>query len=66
MPLTDDLQASDVLAKKEAAVRWCRQASDHGGTYGGKPWTYALIPHDVIAENITLNWLVAQFGLKER
>jgi len=35
-------------------------------TCGGKPWPYALIPHDAIAENITLDWLVAQFGLKER
>jgi hypothetical protein len=25
------------------------------------PWKYLLIPHDVIAENITLEWLAAQF-----
>ena len=25
---------------------------------GGKPWTYVLIPHDAIAENMTLSGLV--------
>ena len=53
---------ADVLAKKDAAVKWCQQASDHAATYGGKPWKYALIPHDAIAENMTLAGLVGQFG----
>ena len=48
-----------VLAKRDAAVRWCTQASDHAATYAGKPWTYVLIPHDVIAENMTLQGLAA-------
>jgi type III restriction enzyme len=43
-----------VLAKKEAAIRWCRNASEHAASYGGKPWRYVLIPHDIIAENMTL------------
>jgi type III restriction enzyme len=46
---------SDVKAKKEAAVWWCQQASDHSCTYDGKPWQYVLIPHDAIAENMTLS-----------
>lgn len=28
----------------------------------GKPWRYVLIPHDEIAESITLEGLAAQFG----
>jgi type III restriction enzyme len=52
----------DVLAKTEAAVQWCRHASDHAATFNGKAWRYALIPHDAIAENITLEWLTEQFG----
>lgn len=31
---------------------------------GGKPWRYALIPHDAIAENMTLKGLVALFQAK--
>ena len=51
-----------VLAKKDSAIRWCANASDHAATYDGKPWRYVLIPHDEIAENITLAGLVARFG----
>ena len=48
-----------VLAKKEAATRWCTNASAHAATYGGKPWRYALIAHDAMADNMTLNGLTA-------
>jgi type III restriction enzyme len=58
----NEMTNPEVLAKKEAAVKWCQQASDHAQTYQGKPWKYLLIPHDVIAENMTLTGLLAQFG----
>ena len=51
-----------VLAKKEAAIKWCRNASDYAGTNGGKPWRYVLIPHNAIAQNMTLDGLAKQFG----
>ena len=51
-----------VLAKKEVAIKWCANASDHASTYGGKPWRYLLIPHDEIAENITLGGLAGRFS----
>ncbi|MDP9362827.1 MAG: DEAD/DEAH box helicase family protein [Chloroflexota bacterium] len=56
-----ELNAPDVLAKRDAAVAWCRQASDHAATYGGKPWSYALIPHDAIAENWSLRDILARW-----
>ena len=52
-----------VLAKKDSAVKWCTNASNHAATYGGKPWRYVLIPHDEIADNITLAGLAARFGV---
>jgi len=52
----------EVLAKREAAERWCIQASDHARGYGGKPWTYVLIPHDAIAENMTLDGLATLYA----
>ncbi len=58
----NQMEDAIVLAKKDAAVKWCEQASAHSATYGGKPWKYALIPHDAIAENMTLAGLVSQFG----
>lgn len=50
-----------VLAKKEAAIKWCRNASDYTATNGGKPWRYVLVPHNAIAVNMTLDGLVWQF-----
>lgn len=44
----------EVLAKKEAAEKWCIAASEYNSTIQGKPWEYKLIPHNTIAENISL------------
>ena len=38
----------------EAAVKWCGNASDHAANYDGKLWKYLLVPHNIIAENMTL------------
>jgi type III restriction enzyme len=57
-----ELEDPIVIAKKEAAVKWCANASDHTASYGGKPWRYVLIPHDEIVENMTLEGLAARFG----
>lgn len=57
----NEIEAADVQAKQEAAVRWCRQASEYAASSRGKPWQYALIPHDVIAENMTLHGLARHF-----
>ena len=56
----NDMDGTEVLAKKDVAVQWCKQASDYAQTYGGKPWKYLLIPHDAIAENMTLAGLAGQ------
>ncbi len=47
----DDLKSDEVVAKAAAAVRWCKYASDHAVSVGGKPWKYLLVPHDEIAES---------------
>jgi type III restriction enzyme len=52
----------DVLAKRHVAVQWCAWASEHAQSFGGKPWRYVLIPHDAIAENITVDFFIKQFG----
>jgi type III restriction enzyme len=56
-----NLNDADVLAKTKAAVQWCENASHHAETYNGKPWVYLLIPHDQIAENMTLGGLRKAF-----
>jgi type III restriction enzyme len=57
-----DMKDPEVLVKKGAAVHWCKQASDYTRTYNGKPWKYCLIPHDAIAENVTMTWLAERFA----
>ena len=60
--MSKELESKDVLAKRDAAVTWCRHATDHALKYGGKPWQYVLIPHDAIADNMTLAGLAAQYA----
>jgi type III restriction enzyme len=50
----NEMESAEVLAKKEAALKWCGHASDHARNNGGKSWQYLLIPHDVVAENMSL------------
>ena len=45
-----DIKAPDVIAKSEAAVQWCKHASDRAATIGSKPWKYLLIPHDEVSD----------------
>jgi len=52
---------ADVQAKKQAAATWCRNATQHATENDGKPWTYLLIPHDAITENMTLRGLAGTF-----
>jgi len=58
-----DLEDGEVQAKKDAAVGWCQHATDHNAKHGGKPWKYLLIPHDAIAENMSILGLAAQFAV---
>ena len=59
----NELTTAEVEAKRKAAEEWCLHASAHAATYGGKPWRYALVPHDTVAENMTLARLTTATGL---
>jgi len=50
----NEMTAPEVVTKRKAAEEWCQHASVHAATYGGKPWRYVLVPHDVVTENKTL------------
>ena len=58
-----EMEDGEVQAKRDAAVVWCQHATNHAASYGGKPWRYALIPHDTIAENMSLDGLMAQYAV---
>ena len=61
----DQLQDPTVVAKARAAARWCIHASTHELAHGGKPWSYLLIPHDVIADNMTIDGLIKAHTVKD-
>lgn len=52
---------TEVKAKADQAVIWCKNASDYAAKVGGKPWAYLLVPHDAVAQNITLAALRMRF-----
>ncbi len=59
---SNQMEDAIVLAKKEAAIKWCKNASDYAAAHGGKPWRYVLIPHTAIAVNMTVEGLAGQFS----
>lgn len=60
--MATQMSDADVLAKRDVAVQWCRWASEHARQSGGKPWRYALIPHDQIADNMGLDFLLKSYA----
>ena len=57
----NDMDDTEVQAKRDTAIQWCRHATHHAVSNDGKPWQYVLIPHDAIAENMTLAGIANQF-----
>jgi len=55
---SNQLGDPEVLAKQDAAIEWCKHATNHAVKHGGKPWVYAVVSHDRIAENMTIPGLV--------
>jgi len=51
------MEDPEVLAKKDAAEKWCQMATDYAAKHESKPWRYRLIPHDTISENMSIRYL---------
>jgi type III restriction enzyme len=60
----NEIEDPVVVAKKNAALEWCKNASNYAKSIGGKSWKYVLIPHSNIQENMTLAHLVKQYEAK--
>jgi len=54
----NELTSAEVVAKRTASEEWCRHASAHAATHKSKPWKYALVPDDVVDENMSLEYLL--------
>lgn len=56
-----DVDTDDVQEKKNAALVYCKHATDFTTANGGKPWHYLLIPHDVVKPNMTFARFATEF-----
>ncbi len=59
----NELSNADVVQKAEAAVIYCRQATEHALKTGKKAWRYLLVPHDAVKANVTFGYLEGQYGV---
>lgn len=59
--MASEMKNDTVIAKSKAATRWCQYATGHAQENGGKPWHYALIPHNIITLNKSFGWLMSEY-----
>lgn len=59
-----DMETADVQEKADAALQYCKHATDFTTKHGGKPWNYILIPHDVVKVNMSFENLVKVYEYK--
>lgn len=56
------LEDKDVEKKTEAAIKYCKTASEINKLRNEKAWKYAIIPHDKTDANMTFMRLVTEYG----
>lgn len=58
---SDQLQEPTVLAKKEAALRYCKYATEYTAKHDGKNWEYIILPHNEVSRTVSIDYLVSKF-----
>jgi type III restriction enzyme len=58
--MSSQVDAVDVQAKRTAAERYCKYASEFTAQHHGKKWAYVIIPHNVINRTMSLPYLISQ------
>lgn len=61
----DAMNDEEVKDKARAAIEYCKYASEYTSANEGKPWKYVLIPHNAVQTNMSFNYLIKQYELKE-
>lgn len=56
-----EIKADVVTAKADAASYWCYLANQYSQTPQIQPWSYLLIPHDILKLSMTVDGLAEQF-----
>ncbi|CCQ98167.1 conserved hypothetical protein [[Clostridium] ultunense Esp] len=56
-----EMNSTEVQLKAQAGKKYCDAATEFNHKNGGKSWKYLLIPHDVVKEGTSFDWLAKQF-----
>ncbi|HHT9146110.1 MAG TPA: DEAD/DEAH box helicase [Candidatus Wunengus sp. YC61] len=56
-----DIESADVQEKAQAALEYCKHATDFTIPNGGKPWKYVLIPHNAVMVNMSFETLARSY-----
>jgi len=49
-----------VLAKKAAAERFCKYASEYTEVNQGKDWKYLILPHNEVSRTVSMRFLASK------
>jgi type III restriction enzyme len=58
---SDQTEEETVLAKKVAAERFCKYASEYTSANQGKEWKYLILPHNEVSRTVSMNYLATKF-----
>lgn len=58
------VEDTDVQEKAQAALQYCKYASEFTTQNGGKPWKYVLIPHNAVQINMSFEYLMRRFEVE--
>jgi type III restriction enzyme len=58
------MEEAEVQAKTKAALYYCHHATEYNRQISGKPWKYVLIPHDQVRVNMSLEFLLREWGVE--
>ena len=56
---SDQTEEETVLAKKVAAERFCKYASEYTAENQGKKWVYLILPHNEVSRTVSVNYLTS-------
>lgn len=54
----NEVNSSDVQEKAQAALKYCKYATEYTAEHGGKQWKYVLIPHDQVTKTSSFKGVV--------
>ncbi len=51
---------TEIQVKAQAALKYCKYASEYTAEHGGKQWKYVIIPHDQVMKSSSFNGVISQ------